>query len=433
MRGKLSMRRLAIALFGVVPILAACGGSSTPTSSTGGPPITVADLAPFTGPDAILGPGYLAGCYAAQNEINSAGGVLGGRKFKCQAVDTRGDPADAVPAARQMFASTPNLALVVGVTSDEASAVVPIIDANKVVVFSANGESEFDQSSFQYFYRLTPPDLLEAYAMIAIAHYKYHYQRVALAFGNDIGSQTFVQPAISAINKAGMTLAINETLNLNAQSYRTEVARIIAAKPDVILTEALGPAEAIFLSELKQQNGHLIPVIGTNATIDPSWYSAVVAAIGQADLAKYFVADSLHSDFSGPAYDTYKTYLLGASGQMANIDKYATHPQSLHMYDAVNLTALAMVEAKSATPSVFRPYINKIANGVSGAVVVHNFKDGVAAINQGKAIRFVGAGGPTHFDQWNNSTVAFDVDNYGPGGSVNIIGQVSPADVTSLS
>ncbi|MGH7776911.1 MAG: ABC transporter substrate-binding protein [Candidatus Dormibacterales bacterium] len=424
---------MAITLFGVVPVLAACGGT-TPTSSSGGAPIAVADLAPFTGVDAILGPGYLAGCYAAATEINAAGGVLGGRRFKCQAVDTRGDPADAIPATRQMFASTSNLALVVGVTSDEASAVVPIINSNKVVVFSANGESEFDQSPFPYFYRLTPPDLLEAYAMVAIAHYKYHYQRVALAFGNDIGSQTFIQPSINAVSKAGMTLAINETLNLNAQSYRTEVAKILAAKPDVIMTEALGPAEAIFLSELKQQNGgNLIPVIGTNATIDPTWYSAVVAAVGQTQLAKYFVADSLHSDFSGPAYDVYKSNLLAASGQMANIDKYATHPQSLHMYDAVNLTALAMVEAKSATPSVFRPDINKIANGVSGAVVVHNFKDGAAAIAQGKAIRFIGAGGATHFDQYNNSTVAFDVDNYGSGGAVNIIAQVSPTDVTSLS
>jgi len=28
-----------------------------------------------------------------------------------------------------------------------------------------------------------------------------HYSRIALAFGNDIGSQTFVQPAIGAIAK----------------------------------------------------------------------------------------------------------------------------------------------------------------------------------------------------------------------------------------
>ena len=54
------------------------------------------------------------------------------------------------------------------------------------------GQSEFDHVHFPYFYRLVPPDLAESYAMVAIAHFSKHYKRVALAFGNDIGSQTFV-------------------------------------------------------------------------------------------------------------------------------------------------------------------------------------------------------------------------------------------------
>ena len=80
------------------------GGSSATSGST----LTVADVAPFTGPDAALGPTYLVSCDAATNAINNAGGVLG-HKFGCKGVDTRGDPADAVPAVRQMYASTSNL------------------------------------------------------------------------------------------------------------------------------------------------------------------------------------------------------------------------------------------------------------------------------------------------------------------------------------
>src|SRR5256885_8008406 len=96
--------------------LAACGSGG----GSGNGPITVADLAPFTGADANLGPTYLAACMGATHAINAAGGVLG-HKMNCKAVDTRGDPADAVPAARQMFAGTRSLKLVIGVTSDEAS------------------------------------------------------------------------------------------------------------------------------------------------------------------------------------------------------------------------------------------------------------------------------------------------------------------------
>ena len=77
------------------------GSAATAAGST----LTVADVAPFTGPDAALGPTYLVSCDAATNAINKAGGVLG-HMLGCKTVDTRGDPADAVPAVRQMYAST---------------------------------------------------------------------------------------------------------------------------------------------------------------------------------------------------------------------------------------------------------------------------------------------------------------------------------------
>ena len=83
-------------------------GSSAPSGST----LTIADVAPFTGPDAALGPTYLVSCDAATSAINNAGGVLG-HKLTCKSVDTRGDPADAVPAVRQMYASS-SPALIIG-------------------------------------------------------------------------------------------------------------------------------------------------------------------------------------------------------------------------------------------------------------------------------------------------------------------------------
>ena len=106
----------ALAAAALVIALSACGASSTGgTSSAGSSPsaaagstLTVADVAPFSGPDAALGPTYLATCYGATAAINQAGGVLG-HNLACKSVDTRGDPADAVPAVNQMFATTPSL------------------------------------------------------------------------------------------------------------------------------------------------------------------------------------------------------------------------------------------------------------------------------------------------------------------------------------
>ena len=423
--------------------LAACsstasssGGTNANAGASGSHgSLVVADLAPFSGPDAALGPTYLVSCDGATQAINNAGGVLG-HKLGCKGVDTRGDPADAVPATRQMFATTPNLALVIGVTSDEAASVVPVINASKMVVFGMTGQSEFDSTHFQYFYRLVPPDLEESYAMIVIAQ-QLGYKRVALAFGNDIGSQTFIQPAITAIGKAGLTLAANESLDLHASTFRTEADKIVAAHPDVILTEALGPTDATFLSEVKQLNGgKMIPVIGTSADISPDWYKSVAAAIGASTVASSFRADNLVTETSGPSYTPFFNAIMaekGKVGSSGNFDTYLTAPGAVHLYDAINLSALAMVEAKSTAPSVYAPFIEKIGDGSAGAEVVYSFAQGIAALNQGKAIRYEGPGGPTSFDSFHDSTGIFQVDTYSASGAVQVTGNITAAQLRAVS
>jgi len=189
---------MVVVLVAVAVAMTAWTGGASASSRVGRSSkseLIIADLAPFSGVDAALGPIYLASCLGATKAINNAGGVLG-HKLGCKGVDTRGDPADAVPATRQLFATTPNLALIIGCTSDEAASVVPIINSQHMVMFCMTGQSEFDHVKFPYFFRLVPPDLAEAFALLAIAHNYEHYTRVALAFGNDIGSQTFVQPPL---------------------------------------------------------------------------------------------------------------------------------------------------------------------------------------------------------------------------------------------
>jgi branched-chain amino acid transport system substrate-binding protein len=440
-------RRAAALLTAVLAAagLAACSSSSSSSSSSAAAgasasaasqgSLVVADLAPFSGPDAALGPTYLVSCDGATQAINNAGGVLG-HKLACKSVDTRGDPADAVPATTQMFATTPNLALVIGCTSDEAASVVPIINGRKMVAFCMTGQSEFDSVHFPYFYRLVPPDLEESFAMIAIAQ-QLGYHKIALAFGNDIGSQTFIQPAIGAISKAGMTLAANETLDLNASSFRTEADKIVVAHPDVILTEALGPTDATFLSEVKQLNGgKMIPVIGTSADISPDWFKSVAAAIGASTLATSFHADNLVTETSGPAYAPFQTAIMseqGKVGSTGDFSTYLTAPGAVHLYDGINLAALAMLEAKSTVPSVYAPFIEKIGDGTAGAVVVYSFAQGAAALKAGKAIRYEGPGGPTSFDSFHDSTGIFQIDTYNGTGAVQVTGTISATQLRALS
>ena len=417
--------------------LAACSSSSSGSSSGGASgTLTFADVAPFSGTDAALGPIYLVSCDGTTNAINKAGGILG-HKVTCATADTRGEPADAVPAVGNLLATTKNLELVIGCTSDEAASVVPVLNSHKIPMFCMTGQSEFDHVHFPYFYRLVPPDLAEAYAMVVIAQ-DLHYKKIAMAFGNDIGSQTFVQPAIGAIAKAGLKLVANETLDLNATTYRTEAEKIVAAHPDVIMSEALTTPEVTFLSEIKQLNGgHMIPVIGTSALISPTFYTGVAKALGAADFSKNFHADNLVTATSGPAYTAFTQALLAVKGKVAgaqtgSFSTYFSAPGAVHLYDGMTLAALAMEEAKSTDVAKWLPFITTIGDGVPGAVVVSSFAAGVAALKKGEKIRYIGPGGPTVFDAFHDSPGIFQIDTYSPKGAVVVSGNITAAQLRAV-
>jgi ABC-type branched-subunit amino acid transport system substrate-binding protein len=423
-----------ISTIAALVVLVACGGSSSSGTGLGSGPLLVGVLAPFSGADSSFGPRYLAGCIAASLSINGAGGI-GGRQVSCQQFDTKGEPADAVPAASAMIAGNSNLMGVVGCTSDEASTVVPILDRSHIPMFCMTGQSEFNKSTAKYFHRLVPADSFDAYAMIGSALFgpgHAPYTRVALVFGDDIGSQTFVGPAVAALTKLGATIAINQAIHLGASSYRTEVQKMLLTHPDVILTETIGSA-GTYMKEVKQQNGgKVIPFIGTSATIDPVWFKQVSTNIGLSDFLANYQAVDLKLTLSGSGYDEFVTQLTAAEATDKGASSYKGKSPTVHLYDGIVMTALAMVAANSADRTLYNPKIIDIANGVPGATVVSTFKDGVAALKAGQSIRYVGAAGENNFNQFNNSQQGYNLVTMDKDGNEVVLGSLSEAQTQKI-
>jgi len=416
-------------------VLTACGTSGGSTGGgLGSGDLLVGVLAPFSGADANLGPAYYAACLAAAPAINNNGGV-GGRHVTCQKFDTRGEPADAAPAANQMVASNSNLMAVVGCTSDEASAVAPIVDKAHIPMFCMTGQSEFNKTKLPYFHRLVPADIFDAYAMVGWVIYGPSHpawNKVALVFGDDIGSQAFVQPATNALQHLGKTVK-NFPIHLGASSFRTEVQSMLAFTPDVILTEALGSA-GTYLGEVKELNsGQTIPFIGTSATIDPAWFKDVTSTISVNDVVQFYRGVDLGYTFSGTAYDEFKANLQVAASTFADAPKYGQRGSTLHLYDGIIMTALAMVATNSKDPTVYNPKIKEIANGTSGSTDVHTYKEGLDALHAGKLIRYIGAAGQNNFDQYNNSQSGYILVKYDAQGGEVKVASLTPEQTKKLS
>jgi ABC-type branched-subunit amino acid transport system substrate-binding protein len=348
----------------------------------------------------------------------------------CQAVDTRGDPADAVPAASKMLATTTNLIGLLGPSADEALATAPVINTAKIPMFADSGQAAFDRSSYTYFYRLTPADDVKGFALAQWAHDR-GYTRAAAVFGNDIGAQSDVPTLLTAFKKLGGTIVSNQKIALDQSSYRTEVTSMLSGKPQVIFTEADPQTDSTFLSEVKQLHGSMLPVIGTETTLQAPWLKAVGGAIGASDLAKYFVGLQPLAPSTGPAWSVFNKSLLASGSSVPKPAQWSSDPYSMTYYDAVNLMALGMLSAKSTKTTDYVPRIVAITQAAPGAVTVNSFAAGKSALAAGKPIRYVGAGGPIAFDQWHNSSGAYEAA-VTIGGTTKILGVVSAAQIAAL-
>src|SRR5258706_3245254 len=410
-------------------MVAACGSTSaaaTPKTYTG--MLTFAGFQPFTGPDAAFGPELMAGCFPAVSLINAAGGILG-HQTQCIPVDSRGDPADAGAAANKMLATTQNLVGLVGPSSDEALATVPLINRAHVTMFGDTGQAAFDkQTQYPYFWRITPPDDAAGVAM-AIYAFRKGYRRGAAIFGNDISSQGNVPTLVSTFKKLGGQIVANETLSLDQSSYRSEVQTLINSNADVMFTEADPQTDATFIIELQQLHV-LIPIVGTEPTVQPPWLQAVGGAIGKSNLAQYYAAAQPYSPSQGPAWDVYNTALLAAKAAVPDPGQWSQDPYSETTYDSIIIMALAMLVAKTPDPNFYNQHIPDV---VSGSTEVHSYQEGKDAIAAGKTIKYVGAGGPVDFDKYHNSPGAFEIVGYTPDGNNPQLDVVTVADIDKVS
>jgi branched-chain amino acid transport system substrate-binding protein len=418
-----------VAAAAVLTVSTAAACSSSQSGSVTNSTLTIAAFNPFTGPDASFGPEMWAGCQAAVTAINAAGGVLTD-KVACAGVDTHGDPADAVTGGAKMLATTSHLLGVLGPSSDEADATAPLINAGKVPMFADTGEASFDHNKLPYFWRIVPADDERGYAMALYAHQK-GYLRAAAVFGNDIGSQAGVPTLLKAYAELGGQMVLNQKIVLGQTSYQPEVQQLVAAKPQVIFTETSPQANATYLAEVQQQLGHLIPVIGTDVTIQPSWFNAMAEAIGKPALTKYFVAESPYAPASGAAWQLFNKDLM-ASASVPKPAQWSTDSYTMGYYDSVIVMALAATVAKSTSPAVWNASIPAVTTASPGAVMVNSYAAGIAALQAHKKIDYVGAAGIIDFNQWHNSSGGFEIGAYQPSGDLVLVRSITAAELAPL-
>jgi branched-chain amino acid transport system substrate-binding protein len=405
--------------------LAACGSSSPGAAGQGasassGGTLNLVAFDPFSGSDASYGPLALSGCYPAVHLINAAGGVLG-HQLACTSSDTRGDPQDAVPAANALAAHSGSDVAVLGPSSDEILSTIGILEQAHLPSFPMSGDSQFDQQTSQYFWRLVPPDADEGYAMASWAT-KHGFTRAAAVFASGSQAQADGPTSKSGFKALGGQIVADVSLAPGQPSYSTEAAQVAGAHPQVIFYDAGAPESATFLAELKQQMGKLPPSYVVETEEEPGWVKAVTGAIGASGLSSFTAFEAATPASTQPGWQTFSRALSATSSQVTDSKQYLHDPFTLSFYDASNLVALAMLEAHSTNPADFNKDIRGLTQPGTGKTVVNNFAAGKRALAAGKKIQYVGALGSIALDKFHNIATPFIALT--EGASPKQIGQV---------
>ena len=412
-------------------VLVACGGSagSGPPTQTGA--LSLGVIAPFTGPAAEFGTLLSAPCLAATDLINADGGVLG-HQVTCTPIDDTGDPADAVPNVTRAIATTTNFDFAIGLESNTAATTVPLVNDAKIPFFTTNGLTSFTKNSYPYYYRMTPGDDANG-AAFAVWAVQQGYKNAAIVFQNNIGSEGNLPGLNVAMPKLGGKVGINITIPADSANYSSEVARVIAAKPDVLIWSADPQTTATFLANYKSlNNGSLPPMVTATDSLTPDFFNAVTKVVGTDYVTHQIWLVGSYFDQTTPAFTTYKNALLADAKTKDIAPVLSTVGPPAGAYDGINIMALAMIMAKTTVGSYYNSYILQVVSPKSGATVVGNYADGKAALAAGKTIQYVGVLGKPSFDRYHNSAGEFDANKFNADGSATQVGTISGSQVLQL-
>src|ERR1700738_4161896 len=402
-------------------LLTACGSSTSTTAGkqpTG--PVSMGVLSCFTGSLASLGNAMLQGSQMAARAINDAGGILG-KTLTLSHAYSQCDEADSVPAVRKLLANS-DLVGIIGPETQEINAVAPIVSAAKVPTQFQGGSTVFDHNTNAYLWRDSPSDSQLGVAM-ALYAYQKGYRKAGLLFYCDIAAQTFADPITATWAKLHGTIAVRITdLAPGQTSYRTQVQKVIAAKPDVIFTQTDAPTAGVLLKNFKELNNLAIPFVGTDVTGGDDYLKAITYPVAHDHLISIY-----GTSVSGAATDEFNKIfaaVVGANQQPLANANYA--------YDAVISQALAIDKANSITGADINAAMTSVTN--PPGTQCYTYASCLALIKAGTKINFDGASGPLDYNQYHNvfgPYAAFGTDP--AAGQQNPIQTLSAADLAAAT
>ncbi len=361
--------------------------TSTETEmSGGGEPVTLGSIFPVTGTNSAYGGGHQQAFNLAVEEINGAGGILGGREITPINRDTEGAPSRAAQKFRTMINQEGIVGLVGPYSSGIGTTLAPIARDNMVMEISNGNTSPAlatagvnESNGEKYYGRTAPNDVQQALVMARVLNQIVEAETASFLFVDNPYGQGLAEAASESFE--------GETLNMVAYSqatsdYTSTLDSVFEGDPEAVGT-VMYPGNGRTILQQWNQGGYGGQWVGAEAILSPQLLSDLSDVVEGMYITSPQTANS----------ETFQSN-MGGTG---NITQFAPHA-----YDATYLMGFAMEAAGEASGTGIAQNVRSVSrpNGDDDtAVSVGEFEAGAEAIRNGDNVDYNGASGSVDLNQ----------------------------------
>lgn len=341
-------------------------------------PIKLGSLTPLSGAGGSYGPTMRDAIAHVVEDVNQAGGIIGGRKLVLVSEDDQTNPEAGVRAARKLIDVDKVVAIIGTWASAVTTAVAPLCWESRTMLMSVSGADTISLLPHQgFFMRLQPNSILQ---MDRFGKFILGQGAKRIVF---MGPQTpFYDSSVKKLKEetAGNAEVGDVKYDATKTSLRAEVDEALGRKPDMIVLGGYTPDTIVLVKDLYRA-GYKGGRVGFAYAVNQKFLEAVPSE----------VSEGIFSLAPSPAV---------ASVAYRNLTRrYGKEidPYTCQCNDEASLAILAMADAKQASGTAIRDHIRNVSQG-SGRMV-EDVVSGLKLLAAGKAINFDGASGNCELNQ----------------------------------
>jgi branched-chain amino acid transport system substrate-binding protein len=254
----------------------------------------------LTGDGASFGQSSVEGAQLAVEEVNNAGGLLGGRKIRLLVEDDQSRPEEASNAVTKLITQDKVIAVLGEVASRRTLAAAPVAQKFRIPMITPASTNERVTQVGDYIFRVCFIDPFQGEVLAKFAYNDLKARRVAVL--KDI-QQDYSVGLTDSIQKTFTTLG-GQVLDPVSYSsgdadFRAILTQVRAQKPDVIFATGYYPEAAIIVRQAREL-GMNMPILGGDGWVGDALKN------GREALKNTFISNHYSGDNPDPLVQNFR-------------------------------------------------------------------------------------------------------------------------------